>query len=220
MNSKLKDRTFKIPPNVINFLRQQPEIEGLKRNKALLEKGEVTYGQMKRILHDLKKTNKITERKKYDYYGGDLMYNWALNTLRMERSLINDREDATRIANDIAGLTGERKNPSIKRKKSSFLPNLKMKPPTNLLKSNSSSFSFASLFSPKALKLFEDMEKKYEGACRCFTSGYVDNGNNTTTCTTCNRTWDHKKYGAQGRQNRLEKTPLQEEINRIKTLMI
>lgn len=159
MNSQLKDRIFEIPPIVLNFLKQQPEIEGLKRNKNLLESGTVTYGQLKRILHDLKKINKMAELKKYNYYGGDLMLNWGLNKLKTERDLINNREDATRIANDIAGLTGDRKSPSIHRKKSSFLPNIKMGQPANLLKSNSSKFSFASQFSPKALKLFEEINR-------------------------------------------------------------
>jgi hypothetical protein len=159
MNSQLKDRIFEIPKNIITFLKQQPEINGLKRNKNLLEKGTVTYGQLKRILHDLKGINKIQELQKYNYYGGDLMLNWGLNKLKMERNLINNREESQRIANDIAGLTGERKNPSIHRKKSSFLPNIKMRPPTNLLKSNSSKFSFASLFSPKSLKLFEEPQE-------------------------------------------------------------
>lgn len=162
MNSQLKDRIFEIPKNVLDFLKAQPEIEGLKRNKNLLEKGTVTYGQLKRILHDLKKMNKMTELKKYNYYGGDLMLNWGLNKLKMERGLINDRESAQRIANDIAGLSGDRKNPSIRRKKSSFLPNIKFKVPTNQLKSNSSKFTFSSLFSPQSLKLVAEDEKPEE----------------------------------------------------------
>jgi hypothetical protein len=162
MNSELKDRVFKLPQNVMNFLRQQKDVEGITRNKHLLEKGAVTYGQLKRILHDLRNTNKTGDPIRYNLYGGDLMRNWGMTTLTNERNLIKDRESATRIANDIAGLTGERKNPSIRRKKSSFLPNIKFSVPTNLNKSNSSSFSFASLFSPKALKLFEESQEVYE----------------------------------------------------------
>lgn len=153
MNSELKDRVFEIPQNVITFLRQQPEIEGLKRNKNLVEQGTVTYGQLKRILHDMKKMDKFKELKKYNYYGGDLMLNWGLNKLKTERDLCKNREEATRISNDISGLSGERESPSIHRKKSSFLPNIKFGVPTNQLKSNSSKFSFASLFSPNSVKL-------------------------------------------------------------------
>lgn len=42
--------------------------------------------------------------------------------------------------------------------------------------------------------------EEYEGACRCLTLGYVDNGDGTTTCSTCRRSWDHEKYGAKGKQ--------------------
>jgi len=159
MNSKLKDRVFEIPRNVMDFLRQQPEVEGLKRNVNLREKGSVTYGQLKRILHDLKKTNKLVEPQKYNYYGGDLMLNWGLNLLRSERGLIHDREESERIANDIAGLSGERRNPTLKRHtKNTFSPKITL---NNIVKptSNSEKFSNSSMFSAKSMKLFEDREQ-------------------------------------------------------------
>lgn len=162
MNSELKDRVFKIPQNIIDFLKQQKDVEGITRNKHLIETGSVTYGQLKRILHDMKKINKNTDIVRYNLYGGDLMRNWGITTLTNERNLIKNRESATRIANDIAGLTGERTPPSLKKRKSSFSIGTKMTPPSNLIKSNSSKFSFASLFSPKAMKLFEDEEIVYD----------------------------------------------------------
>lgn len=159
MNSQLKDRVFEIPQIVLNFLKQQPEIEGLKRNKNLLETGTVTYGQLKRILHDLKKINKMAELKKYNYYGGDLMLNWGLNKLKTERDLINNREDATRIANDIAGLSGDRKNSSIKRhSKNTLSPKISVNDVVKP-KSNSEKFTNSSMFSAKSLKLFEQIKR-------------------------------------------------------------
>lgn len=157
MNSQLKDRIFKLPPNLITFLKDQPEIEGLKRNKNLIEDGTVTYGQLKRILHDLKKMNKLTELQKYNYYGGDTMLNWGLNLLKNERGLINNREEATRIANDIAGLSGERKNPSIKRhRKNTLSPKISV---NDIVKPNSEKYSNASMFSAKSLKLTEQIKR-------------------------------------------------------------
>lgn len=47
-------------------------------------------------------------------------------------------------------------------------------------------------------------EEQYGGACRCLTSNYIDNENGTTTCLSCDRTWDHTKFGAQGRKKRSE----------------
>ena len=115
MNSELKDRVFDLPKNVLDFLKQQKDIPELDRNEHLLNTGQVTYGQLKRILHDLKRINKNANLAQYNFYGGDLMKNWGMMTLTNERNLINDREAATRIANDISGLSGERKNASIKR---------------------------------------------------------------------------------------------------------
>lgn len=157
MNSELKNRIFQLDKNVIDFLRTQPEIEGLKRNKNLLEKGVVTYGQLKRILHDLKKMNKITDLKKYNYYGGDVMLNWGLNRLNLERTLINNREDAERIANDISGLNGERKNPSLKRHtKNTLIPKIGL---NMISKPNSEKYSNASMFSAKSFKLTEEIKR-------------------------------------------------------------
>lgn len=159
MNSELKNRVFQLDRKVIDFLDDQPEIEGLKRNKNLLEKGTVTYGQLKRILHDLKKINKLAEPQKYNYYGGDVMLNWGMNLLRNERSLIHNREESQRIANDIAGLSGERRNPSLKRhSKNTFSPKITL---NNIVKptSNSEKFSNSSMFSAKSMKLFESREQ-------------------------------------------------------------
>ena len=117
MNSKLYGKVFEVPQNVLEFLRKQPNIEGLKRNDNILETGTVTYQQLKRILHDLKTMNRILEPQKFNYYGGDLMLSWGISKLQGERGLIHDREESERIANDIAGLTGERSNPSHKRTK-------------------------------------------------------------------------------------------------------
>jgi hypothetical protein len=159
MNSHLKDRVFNIRPDVLDFLKKQKDIPGLKRNKNLLEKGQVTYGQLKRILHDLKGINKFKEPDKYNYYGGDLMRNWGIMILTNERNLINNREEATRIANDIAGLSGDRKNPTIKRhRKNTLSPKISVndivKP-----KSNSEKFTNSSIFSAKSMKLFEQINR-------------------------------------------------------------
>jgi hypothetical protein len=157
MNSELKDRVFNIPENVLIFLRQQKDIPELDRNENLLKTGQVTYGQLKRILHDLKKLNKNTNLEQYNFYGGDLMKNWGIMTLTNERNLINDRESATQIANDISGLSGERQNASRKgRTKNTLSPagslNLTSKP-------NSEKFSNASMFSPSSFKLTEEIKR-------------------------------------------------------------
>lgn len=157
MNSELKDKVYKLPPHLVTFLKNQPEIEGLKRNKNLLEDGTVTYGQLKRILHDLKKMNKLTDLKRYNYYGGDEMLNWGLNFLNGERGQVKNSKEATKIANDIAGLSGERENPSLKKHtKNTLSPKISV---NDITKPNSEKFTNSSMFSAKSLKLTEQIKR-------------------------------------------------------------
>jgi hypothetical protein len=156
-NSELKNRSWNVPENILAFMRNQPDIPELDRNENIRKTGTVTYGQLKRILHDLKKMNKLTQMAQYNFYGGDLMKNWGIITLSSERNQINNREDATRIANDIGGLSGDRKNASIKRHtKNTTSPagslNLTNKP-------NSEKYSNASMFSPSSFKLTEQIKR-------------------------------------------------------------
>jgi hypothetical protein len=155
MNSELKDRVFDLPLNVLNFLKQQKDIPELDRNENLRETGKVTYGQLKRILHDLKKINKNRDLARYNFYGGDLMKNWGIMTLTNERNLIKDREKATTITNDISGLSGERSNPSLKKHtKNTLSPKVSV---NDIVKPNSEKYSNASMFSPGSFKLTEQI---------------------------------------------------------------
>lgn len=157
MNSELKDRIFDLPPEVLNFLKQQKDIPDLDRNENLRKTGKVTYGQLKRILHDLKKIDKNRDLVRYNFYGGDLMKNWGIMTLTNERNLIKDREKATSITNDISGLQGERPNPSIKaHSKNTLSPKIN---PNDLTKPNSEKFSNASMFSANSFKLTEQISR-------------------------------------------------------------
>lgn len=152
MNRELKDRKYTIPRNIIDFISSQGEVDGVKRNKHLIDDGEVTYGQLKRILHDMKYMDRRVDEKKYKLYGGDLMWNWGNSVLSNDRNLIKNRKEMEKNANEVGDIEGDR-NPSYKKrhtKKDNFSV------PTNLVKSNSSSFSFASQFSPSSLKLFEN----------------------------------------------------------------
>lgn len=62
-------------------------------------------------------------------------------------------------------------------------------------------------------------EEQYQGACRCMTMHYIDNEDGTTTCSSCNRTWDHIKHGAQGKKKRRQLSESRSEnivINAVK----
>jgi nitrous oxide reductase len=158
MNKDLKDRVFDVPQHIldkinhtINGLNGQ-HFHGLNRAQKLLQDKKVKYGQLKRIIHDFKNVDKVNDRIKYDLHGGELMEKWASQFLQGERDLVSNRKDSRKKADDIGGITGERKNSHLKShsKKADWLP------PTNLVKSNSHKTSVSSL---KMGKLFEEVER-------------------------------------------------------------
>lgn len=158
MNKDLKDRIFDIPENVITYLKYQVNGKsdgnsiGVKRANTLLADKKVTYGQLKRIIHDLKNINKTKEIIKYNLYGGDPMVQWANTILKNERDLIKNRKYSQKRTNEISG-SGANKNPFITKhtKKASVLP------PVNILKSNSDKSTISTL---KLSSIFEELLKK------------------------------------------------------------
>jgi hypothetical protein len=157
MNKELKSRIFDVPQNILDKINHTlvglngNYVDGAHRAQKILTDKKVKYGQLKRIIHDLKNMDKINERQKYDLVGGDLMEKWANQFLKGERDLVSNRKDSKMQADNIAG-EGSRKNSHLKRhtKKQSFAI------PVNLMKSNSHKTSISALSS---MKLFEEVEK-------------------------------------------------------------
>lgn len=158
MNKDLKDRIFDIPQNVLDQINSSltnlngQHVDGVHRAKKLLSDKKVKYGQLKKIIHDIKNMDKQTELVKYNLCGGERMEKWAKPFLQGERDLISDRKDSKKRADEIGGLDGERKNSHIKKHKK----NDSLKIPTNLIKSNSHKSSISPITS---LKLFEEVER-------------------------------------------------------------
>ena len=158
MNKELKGRVFNLPQNILDKINHMiiglngQHMDGLNRAKKLLSDKTVNYGQLKRIIHDLKNIDKTNDRVKYDLCGGELMEKWSEQHLQGERDLVSNRKDSRKRADDIGGITVERKNSHLKShsKKADWLP------PTNLVKSNSHKTSVSSL---KMGKLFEEVER-------------------------------------------------------------
>ena len=158
MNKELKNRVFNIPQNVLNQINHTigglmgKHADGLMRAKKLLSDKTVTYGQLKRIIHDLQTIDKVKDRTKYNLAGGDLMNTWSKQFLQGERDLVSNAKDSRKRADDIGSITGERKNSHLSshKKKDNF------KIPTNPLKSNSDETSVSSI-TPNGL--FEEIEK-------------------------------------------------------------
>ncbi len=158
MNKELKSRIFDIPQNVLDKINHTmvglngEHVNGIQRAKKLLNDKKVKYGQLKRIIHDLENMDKINNKVKYDLAGGDLMEKWAKQFLQGERDLISNRKDGRKQADEIGGLTGERKNSHLKKHTKRF----GFKIPVNLVKSNSDLNSISSI---KLTGLFEQVER-------------------------------------------------------------
>lgn len=158
MNKELKGRIFNIPQNILDKINHTivglngQHINGVNRAKKLLSDKTVNYGQLKRIIHDIKNMDKVNDVIKYNLAGGDLMDEWSRKHLQGERDLISDRKDSRKNADEMSSITGERKNSHLKKhtKKDNF------KIPTNLIKSNSHKTSISPITS---LGLFEEIER-------------------------------------------------------------
>jgi hypothetical protein len=158
MNKELKLSVFDIPQNILDKINHTvislngEHFHGLNRAKKLLQDKKVKYGQLKRIIHDLQNIDKINDRTRFDLCGGELMEKWSEQHLKGERDMVSNKKDGRKQADDIGGITGERKNSHLKShsKKASWLP------PTNLIKSNSHKNSISSI---KLTGLFEQVER-------------------------------------------------------------
>jgi hypothetical protein len=158
MNKELKDRVFNIPQNILNQINHTvgglmgKHADGLMRAKKLLSDKTVTYGQLKRIIHDLQTIDKVKDRTKYNLAGGDLMNTWSKQYLQGERNSVSNAKDSRKRADDIGSITGERRNSHLAshKKRDNF------RIPTNPLKSNSDKTSVSSIITKG---LFEEIEK-------------------------------------------------------------
>jgi hypothetical protein len=158
MNKELKNRDFDLPQNILDKINHTvtglngQNVHGVMRAKKLLTDKKVTYGQLKRIIHDIQGMDKVADKIRYDLAGGDLMDTWSKQYLQGERDLIQNRKEGRKNADEIGGITGERKNSYLKKhkKKPDWLP------PLNMIKPNSFKSTASALTS---MKLFEEIEK-------------------------------------------------------------
>jgi hypothetical protein len=158
MNKELKDRIFDIPQNVLDQINSSLQnlngehVDGVNRAKKLFNDKKVKYGQLKRIIHDINNMDKQKDLLKYNLCGGERMEKWAKQHLKDERDLISNRKDGKKQADEIGGITGERKNSHLKKHTKKF----DFRIPTNLIKSNSHKSSISPITS---LGLFEEIER-------------------------------------------------------------
>ena len=153
MNKELENKIFPIPSQVLGFLKQQPDVSSIDRNKHLLDNGMVTYGQLKRILHDMKYLDKKAEPTKYNLYGGQPMEDWGKSILKQHRDTIRNTKQSKKIADD---LTGDRKNAFNKTHTNSLSAKIGV---NDVSGSNSEKWSGQSQFSADSMKLTESINR-------------------------------------------------------------
>jgi hypothetical protein len=153
MNSELENRVFDIRPDILEFIRQQPVNPNIDRNKNLLETGKVTYGQLERILHDMKYMDKKNNIAVYNLYGGKLMEEWGKMILKNERDLINNRKAGKKNTDSLSDQRKGAYKSSHTQKSTGFLP------PTNLIKANSEKSSTSSFAPPTLFEQINRMKK-------------------------------------------------------------
>lgn len=156
MNSDLKDRVFNVPQNILDSINKAISslngeyVHGIDRAKKILNDKTVTYGQLKRIIHDINGMDK--ESVKYHLCGGDLMERWSNQHLTGERTQVKNNKRMTKISTEIGGI--DRKNPYLdkhqKKKTTTF-------DPKSLTKKNSDQNSVSSIIS--SVGIFEEVEK-------------------------------------------------------------
>ena len=158
MNSQLKNNVYDVPEEVLNKINstlstiKDPNVIGIDRAKKLINDKKVTYGQLKRIIHDIKNLDKNTEQTRYNLYGGEVMEKWSNTFLDGERQLVRSKKIASHNINNNTGMNGLRKNPF--RKEGERKHSNKMS--VDLLKSNSEENSVSSL---RQNGLFEQIKR-------------------------------------------------------------
>lgn len=158
MNSQLKDNVYDVPADVIQKISvtvanlKQSDSHGVQRAKNILKTKKVTYGQLKRIIHDLKNIDKVADKVRYDLYGGELMEKWANTFLDGERTQLTNKKTASKNLNSLTGMNNFRKNQFIKKHEKKETT----KNPVNMLKHNSEKNSVSGISS---VGLFEEVER-------------------------------------------------------------
>lgn len=104
MNSQLKDKKYNIPIDVINKIRvaisNSNGSTGIKRAKFLVNNGQITYQNLKRLKNFFDYFNvQNGDRTQYELAGGDLMRNFIEQTLNRDRDAVNRSKEIKRDVN-------------------------------------------------------------------------------------------------------------------------
>ena len=98
MNQYLKDKQYRIPPEVLKSINMvlisNPNGEGIKRAKYMLKNGSVTYQELKRLKNFFDYFDINTGSKaQYALAGGDLMKQFIETTLASDRNAVKTSKE-------------------------------------------------------------------------------------------------------------------------------
>lgn len=161
MNKDLKDNVYSVPNDILEKISStlssvsDDSIHGVQRAKTLCSEKKVTYGQLKRIIHDMKTIDKENDKLRYELYGGELMEKWANKFLNGERAIVRSKKLATHNINNLTGINGIRKNPFLKKHEKSDKRSFYK----NFMKSNSDETSVSPIASTGIFEQIERIKK-------------------------------------------------------------
>lgn len=98
MNSELYDKTYSVPPEVLNSIQatlvSNPQGEGVKRAKNILRAGQITYQAMKRLKNYFDNFNAdFDDRIQHALAGGDMMRNFVNSALQADRDAVETSKE-------------------------------------------------------------------------------------------------------------------------------
>lgn len=99
MNSELYGNTYPIPKEILNKINAKiytnPTGNGIKRAKGLVNSGNISYEQMKRLKNFFDNFNdQTTSRDEFEYAGGEDMRNFINSQLGSERDRTSRSKEA------------------------------------------------------------------------------------------------------------------------------
>lgn len=99
-NQELKDKQYKIPPEVLKGIQtalvSSPNEEGIKRAKFMLKNGYLTYQALKRLKNFFDNFNPQTGGEQFNLAGGQLMKAFVDTTLNQDRAGVKRSKEIRR----------------------------------------------------------------------------------------------------------------------------
>ena len=139
MNSHLVNNVYDIPKEILDYISTTFSnlngnyVDGCERAETLLNNKKVTYGQLKKIIHEMEHQIEY-DSTQYHLCGGDLMMEWSRNFLNGQRSLVKNKKDAKVRADQIGSNIRNVKDLNVDTKKNTYVSPI-------LIKSDSQSLS-------------------------------------------------------------------------------